>query len=399
MNVRSFTPRLCRRAAVVAMPLLIGLFTLSACGSDSGSSQAARSNDQTSTSSGIVAQAGADLAAGYAGTDRLLPSTGPTPQKGKKVVVVACGLAAEGCATGAKAMQEAGGLIGWDMSIVDGKFDPSKFTSAVRQAIAEKADGIILAGVDCAPVKSAVAEARAAGIAVLGVASLDCDDPSQGGGTPEFSGVLGFGKYTLASWSRDVVGKAIADYIIAKTDGHAMVIEMHEDDVAGLRYLAQGFEARMNECSTCTVWRVAFSGADLANGNLQSKAAAALVAHPDANAVVSPYDAAVLAGIGPAVQATGRHIILTGNEGLTPSIAEIRAGGPLTMVPGTPLRWVGWAAVDEMNRLLDHMPLVDEGLGLQLVDQEHPLPARYTFYDGNPKTDYVSAYKRLWGLP
>jgi len=377
-----------------------GAASASAPSSDTSSATASAAATDSAAAGGgdVVASATTDLQAAYAGLDRALPTSGPAPVKGTKVVVIPCSLAAEGCATAAQAEVEAGKLLGWDMSIIDGKFDPSNFVAGVRQAIAVGAKGIILDTIDCAPIKAAVQQAQAAGIKVLGVNSLDCDDPSQGGGQKLFAGTLGYGKYDIVSWNRDVVGKTIADYIIAKTKGQAKVIEMHEDDVAGLKYLAQGLDARLAQCTGCTVYRTAFLGTDLANGGVQSKAAAALVAHPDATVVVSPYDAAVLAGIGAAVKATGRPIIVTGNEGLKAAIAQIRAGGPLTMVPGTPLRWSGWAAVDAMIRLLAGQPLVDEGLGLQVVDTEHQLPAKYTFYDGNARTDYEPAYRKIWGV-
>ena len=397
------------RLAVVGMAAL-GL-AVSACGSSSpktaasstaapGAGSSASSGATPTSGSGssaIVTQAKAALVAGYAGTDRPLPTLAPTPKKGEKVVIVTCGLVAEGCATAASAEQEAGNLIGWHMSIFDGKLDPSQYVVGVRQAIAEGAQGIILNTVDCGTVKSAVQQARAQGIAVLGVESLDCNDPSQGSGQSLFSGTMGYGKYTIQTYNQDVLGPAIANYMIATTDGHAKVIEMHEDDVAGLVSLDKGFEARMAQCTTCVVYRTAFSGADLANGGLKSKAAAALVAHPDANAVYSPYDAAVLAGIGPAVKASGQKVIITGNEGITASITSMRAGGYPTMVPGTPLRWNGFAAIDEINRLLHHQPLVDEGIGYQIVDRAHMIPTRYKFYDGNTRTDYQAAYKKIWG--
>ena len=54
-----------------------------------------------------------------------------------------------------------------------------------------------------------------------------------------------------------------------------------------------------------------------------------LTQHPDANVVMAPYDAAILLGMGAAVQqanAQGRKLILLGGEGLPPNIKLIKSG-------------------------------------------------------------------------
>ena len=82
------------------------------------------------------------------------PTTGPAAQPNKKVVFLACGFEAEGCNLPAKAAAEAGEALGWEVKVVDGKFDPRIYSRTIQQAIDDDADGIILDAVSASSVAS-----------------------------------------------------------------------------------------------------------------------------------------------------------------------------------------------------------------------------------------------------
>jgi ribose transport system substrate-binding protein len=67
------------------------------------------------------------------------------------------------------------------------------------------------------------------------------------------------------------------------------------------------------------------------------------------------------------------------------------------MAAGVPAAWVGWAAIDGLNRVFNGKPQVSEGIGNQAIDKTKNLPTATPFYDGNPKSqDYRSVYEKLW---
>jgi ribose transport system substrate-binding protein len=136
------------------------------------------------------AQKQIDLA--YAGTDRDPPTSAPKPQRGKNVWIISPSQIGESASVATNAAKEAGELVGWKMTLYDAKGDPSNFSSGIRQAIAAKADGIILHAIDCAWVKQALVEAQAANVKTLAYYALDCDDPSVKG-EPLYSGSVNFG--------------------------------------------------------------------------------------------------------------------------------------------------------------------------------------------------------------
>ena len=349
----------------------------------------------------IVEEAEANLERNYAGTDRELPRDAPRPATGKKIWIVECSSAAEGCAAPARGAAEAAEALGWQATLVDGKLDPAAYNAAIRDAVAARADAIVLASVDCGLTKASLQAAKRAGITIAGLYGLDCDDRYAGGGERLFDAEILYddGK-TYGQWLPGPYAESAADYAIAKTGGKAKVLAMRENDVASVRHVSDGFERRMAECDSCETTVVEFTGADLVSGKLQAKVQTALTQHPEVDVVFSPYDAAVTLGIAAGVRASGRdkEIVLVGGEGFTPNIQMIRSGSGQDFAAGAPARWAGWAVVDQINRAFAGAPLVDQGIGLQSIDAEHNLPTRTPFYDGNARSDYEANFRRIWGL-
>jgi ribose transport system substrate-binding protein len=317
------------------------------------------------------------------------------------VWILSCSQAAPGCAVPATAAVAAGNALGWHMKVLDGKFDPATWNTLIRSAAAAKPDALILDAVDCAATQASLDAAKQAGVKIFGFYSFDCNDRYTGG-KPMFDASLDVGGSDYANFVENTFAKAQAAYAVAKTGGKANIIQFYETDVAVAHHIGDGYDHWIKAwCSSCTINKVPFTGADLISGKLQEKASAALTRYPTANVVAAPYDATILLGIGPAVaaaKASGRKIILTGGEGLAPNIALIKKGLQ-DFAAGVPTGWVGWASIDGVSRMLDGQPQVDEGLGNGAVDGTHNLPTKTPYYDGNAKSQgYRTAYLKLWGV-
>ena len=399
-----------RRSPALVLATTAALALLAACGgSDTETVDAAAGGGGGQGGGDVVAAAQAAVEENRQGTDRPLPDSAPEPVADANVWVISCLEAGEGCSAPAAGAKEAGEALGWDMTVFDGKGTPDVMAKGIRSAIADKADGIILDVVDCVAVKSPLEEAKKAGIKIFAHYSLDCDDPLLGGeGKPLFDAEIVYEEgLTYAEQVEDRYSKSVADYVIANTDGQAKVIQFVEDDILVGQHLYKGFAKHLEACEGCEIVKqVPFTLTDLATGQLQGKATAALTQNPDANVVYVPYDAALTLGIAQAVTASGRddELLVTGGEGLSPNVGFVREGKGQDMIAGAPARWVGWAAVDGMNRLLQDEPQVDAGIGFQTLDSESALPTETTFYDGNidesgkPKQDYEANYRKIWGL-
>jgi ribose transport system substrate-binding protein len=284
------------------------------------------------------------------------------------------------------------------MTLFDGQLDPSRFVSGIRQAIAAKADGIILDAIDCALVKQALVEARAAKTKTVAYYALDCDDPSVKG-EPLYDGNVNFGSDfgDYASLTR-AWGAVKADWIIVKTLGRAKVVQFKQDQFLVVKYIREGFEQELAKCTTCEMVKtVDFTLADL-GPMLQQKAQGALLQHPEANAVHVPYDTPMHLGIGAAVLESGRNdqLEVIAGEGFPSNIQLIRENRGQDAANAFPATWTGYAAVDTLNSIFHGQKPQDSGIGYKLIDREHNLPPPGKGYE--PEKDFKSAYRKAWGL-
>lgn len=347
----------------------------------------------------LLAEVKEKVEAAYKGNDRSPPSDVLKPKKGLNVWIISPGMIGESSSIPVKAAKEAGETVGWKMTIFDGKLDPSSYSTGIRQAVAAKADGIIVDAIDCAIIKQALQEAKDAKVKTIGFFNYDCDDPNLGGGQKMFDGMVNFGSQLgdYATLTRNF-GAVKADWIIHKTGGKAKLIQFKEDEFLVLKYIREGFEAEFAKCKTCQIVEtVDFTLADY-GPKLQQKAQAALLKHPEANAVHVPYDTPVHFGVGAALVESGRNdqLEVIGGEGFPSNIQLIHENKGQDAANAFPSEWTGWAAVDALNSVLQGQAPRDGGMGLKLIDREHNLPAPGKGYV--PGIDYRAAYKKAWGL-
>jgi ribose transport system substrate-binding protein len=383
-------PRSTTRPLTLVAAGLTASLVLAACGG-SGSSEEETDGAAPPPASGAAAPVvegakGADV--DYEGTLRE-PDATPRPiAKDKKVVIISAGQASISSSVPVGAAEEAAKAAGWTTEVYDAQLNPANAAGLVRQAIASGADGIILQAIDCPGVKGPLQEAKAKGIQVVGIYSFDCNDPLFKGNDPAlFSGAINYGAEAQAGIGAFTkkYGADQAKAVIAATGGKAKVVFFNSPTVTVLNYTGEGFKEEIKKCSECEiVAEVEFAGAEL-GPNLQQKATSALLQHPEANAVKSPYTSATLLGIAPAVVQSGR----------ANKLYVLRANQGVDAVNIAPSDWTGWAAVDTMNSLFTKKPIADSGLGWQLVDKENNLPASGPFA---PKVDFKSLYKKAWGV-
>jgi len=345
-----------------------------------------------------LAEIKAKVEAAYKGNERPPPTGGKKPEKGKKVWILSPGMIGESSSIPVNAAKQAGEAAGWKMTIFDGKLTPATFSAGIRQAIAAKADGIIIGGIDCAVIKQALVEARAAKIKTVGYYALDCDDPNFGGGEKLMDGQVNTGSQfgDFATLTKNF-GAVKADWIINQTGGKAKLIQFKEDEFLVLKYIREGFEEEFKKCKTCEIVEtVDFTLADY-GPKLQQKAQAALLKHPEANAVHVPYDSPLHFGIGGALVESGRNdqLEVIGGEGFPSNIQLIHENKGQDAACAFPSQWVGWAAVDSLNSIFHGEAPRDSGAGLKLIDRKHNLPASGKGYE--PATDFRAAYKAAWG--
>jgi ribose transport system substrate-binding protein len=239
-------------------------------------------------------------------------------------------------------------------------------------------------------------DARAAGIAVLGSEGLDCNED---GGDFDAYNVPFIPNETAKTWPdyfTQSEGAAMGQYAVAKTGGKGKVIVVA--DVAGFsKNVEAGQREAILSCKACSVVdTVHYTASQMSDGTLLAKFKAALAAHPEANAVVYPYDTVVsLGGLSSALVQAGRGDMTVVSEGgYATTMKLIRQGNSgLTAVLSADPGLIGWTAMDALNRYFQGTPAVPEGLGLRMVDHDHGASASGGYLS---PMDFRTAFKKAW---
>ncbi|WP_162249866.1 MULTISPECIES: sugar ABC transporter substrate-binding protein [unclassified Nocardioides] len=397
------------RRGIPAALLLVAVVAVAGCSSDS--SQGSSGTGSGSSGGFDAASIGiSTLPELYKGNESAPPADAPKPVAGKSIYWISCGQQAPNCAAKAVEGQKASEAMGWDFHLIDGNFGVAgAYANAIRTAIAAKADAIVEDAFPCSDVQQPLEEAKAAGIPVLGMDTIDCSDA---GGPSLFTAEM---KYNATEQSATDYwrgfGKYSAQYLINATGGQAKIINSPGTN-SQQQLLNDGFLAEIKKCSGCEVVdTLKWNTADFVpNGPWTSAFRSSLVKHPEATAVYVPFDgmAASLGG-SQAIRDAGKKICTgappygsdcvtaVGGLGTSETLDLVRGGQWTGDGSAYDSGWVAWGAVDELNRVFNDQPTVPEGIGFTTVDSQENLPAK----SGESFTtsfDFRSAYLKAWGV-
>lgn len=348
--------------------------------------------DTPSASAPAGGDAASALAAAYEGVVGAPPTEPVAVPSDITAWVVSCGELATTCAAPAAGAVDASEQIGWEASVCDGELNPNGWGSCIRQGIAAQADVIITIGQDCGAISGALQEAADAGITTVNVGGVDCTPSLYTANVTMLEG-FSYEEY----WSK--VGELQADWLIGQTDGAVKLLQVEFNDTQWGPIITEALEARLAECEGCSiVGTVQLANSDLATGTLPQKFSTALLQYADANAVAIPIDGWFLAGLGQAINASGRgetlHVV--GNFGSIPNWEVIRSAGGQDATVASAAEWNGWAGVDAALRSLAGQDILPAGIGLQVVDAENNLPDAGQPFSYTPTIDFQADYLSVW---
>ena len=390
------------RAGIV---LIAAVSTAAACSSSSKSSSGSSASSSASSSSTQTTASGLDaaiaaVAQAEKGTNRPVDPTSRPAAKGKHIAVISSGQASISSQVPSDGAVAAAKAAGWQVDLLDAKLNPANYPTLVRQAVASGVNGIVLDAIDCQTAQQPLAEAKAKGIVIVPIYAFDCNDAHAGAGSQGyFSSQINFGSKASADIDAfaESFGVDQANYVIADSQNTAKIIDIQDPEFTVLYYTLTGFDNTIKASGgSQVVSTLNITSADiLAPTKLVAKIQAEVLRHPEATWIKSPYTYATLLGIVPALAATPNiHLKVMGSEGFSPELDLIRAG-KVNAVNIISSNWVGWAAIDTMNSLFRKETPVDSGIGWELADATHNLPAKGEFL---PPVDYQAAYKKAWGV-
>jgi ribose transport system substrate-binding protein len=313
---------------------------LGGCGSSDSSSTATSGSTTAAPTDAAVAPAVAER---VASAEKPLttwpgPKTPVKVQPGKEVVVVTCGSQGIGCVRAAAGAAEAGKQMGWTVRTVDGKSDPSVWNSAIQDAVAAKADGIILDAVPPALVQNALAKAKSAGVPLVSVFNPVPEDPGS---------VFDYVRPDHAEQ-----GRLMADWVAADSSGKANVLVVRAPEFPELLERHEGFTKELaSACPGCKVaGTVDMTLATMAQ-RLPQAVISALQRNPDIDYIVAPIDSAATF-VSEGVRSAGKadKVKVSGYEGDPDAVARVRDGDVQAATIADPPEWMGWQAMDALAR-------------------------------------------------
>jgi ribose transport system substrate-binding protein len=199
-------------------------------------------------------------------------------------------------------------------------------------------------------------------------------------------------------------GADIADFVVSASKGNAHALFIDSPDIGDAVSEQNGFEAQLKKlCASCTVQSLEIPVANWAT-QITPTVSAALAGHPDINYVVPVFDTMEVY-VTPAIKAANatKRVKLASFNASEAQMTEMQTGAKPTWVAdgGYDLTWWGWAAMDDVYRVLLHKPaLPSEAVPLRFFTrasiQSYNVSGSQDPWYGDPK--YVSGFEKLWGV-
>jgi ribose transport system substrate-binding protein len=320
------------------------------------------------------------------------PTTPVTPPTTKfKVVGISCYSILHGCITPLVGAQHAAQALGWSMTILDGKGDPTVWAKDMDQAINSGANVIILGAVDGDLIKPQLAKAKAKGIIVVSTSNASAP------------GEQGFVLDTMVNMV--TVGKMLADWMIVQTGGKGPNLPYWDKEYESNNILMSGMLSELKLCTTCKIYTpVSFVGTQVGT-TLAPNVVARLRSHSDVKYISFTYDPA-LESVAPAIANAGmKNVHAVSELGDAVNLGFIASGKVQDADGAWDNEYEGWATIDQVLRIAAHQPLATtagparfkygENIPYVLLTKRNLPPAGKDYVSSIP---YVQEYKKLWGL-
>ena len=282
-------------------------------------------------------------------------------------------------------LEEAAAEAGIDVTIFDGQGDPNEWNLGVEQAIAQGADAIILQAVAPGAVSAPLADAAAAGIAVVDIFNGSFDQPLPPGVfahvAPDFraSGEL------MANWMLADSGCDVRAAIFG-----IRALPLHDDMMVAAEATIEAAcdcKAVLEDVDPTTI------GSDFA-----PNVSAVLGREGDINYLFPVWD-----GLMPLAKtaAEGFDVTFLGHDGVSSNLDDIRAGGPgAQSATGAfpPNEWIGWALLDQVGRALAGEEPLDWVVPHAAIDSGNVGPSNDQLGPYAEWANYRDAFREAWGL-
>lgn len=368
-------------ASTLLLSACAGPTTQEGTGGSGGTSNAATNlEDFTAQAEEIVAEASKTQ-------ENNAPTEGPAIVAGKKIAVLPCSMAAEGCSRPANAAVHAAEAAGWSADILDPGGDPSKQAALIDQAVATGYDAIVMTAVDVQPIRSSVQKAVDAGLLIGDFAASDVEgEPLLTTNVPLFPEDFFNAGYAMGAKMFLDQGADLKIVMLTGTEFGSI-----RERLAGTKAFVEDCKAAGGGCEILAEEN--FLVTDLVT-SLPGQTAAMVRSNPDANALWFGYDAGANFGI-QGLEDAKLEIDTYGFDANVANLQRIADGKGQIATAGSAMAWIGFGIIDNFNRVWAGEEVIDQGIKFKLLTKDN-LPADGGAWDGD--VDVEDTYKSFWGV-
>lgn len=285
-------------------------------------------------------------------------------------------------------MEQAAKMVGFEFKHWQTQLSPDQWVQGLNKAVQEKYDLVdLVGGLPPELIVPQIMEGRAKGLKVTTTHDYDVTQKA-----PDVLDGSAHSDYVT-------VGKLIAAWTIAKTDGHVNAVVFGPDEITPTVPLKTAIlDYFKQNCPGCKTTYINTPASEWAT-KIQPAIQGALLADPTINYVLPIYDSESQFAA-PAIVATGSKAKIVSYNG-TPFVLDmLRDGDIVEMNVGESLGWVGMAGIDNDMRILCGLKPVEKLNTPAFIFEKSNVatagkPA--TFNDGYGDA-HIAGFKALWGL-
>ena len=398
-----------KRRSVAAFATMLSVVCLAACGTQSSTqtsattvseanTEAVESETETETEGGdssdlstIISEAVERNASRTGIQDAWTgPTSGPAAVADKTIVCINADSANAVEAMWGEAVQTACERIGWNCTVLDGKGTVQGQTSAINQAVAMGADGIVTSA-DAEALQAVIVEAENAGVPTVGIHATNTIGPDESLHLT----------YNIASDATQI-GYALADYAIAESKGEGRVIILYDAQYAIARQKMEAMKERIESVESMELLDVVNTPLGEVSTNMPQLASSWISQYGTEKPIYVLsiadlyYDYVTptlrTGGIDPA------SVILVGSDGTTAAYSRIRSGDYQAVTVPEPGTMFGFMAVDALNRYFAGEEQYIFSPDVYLVTAENVDSEGGEEDMFIPSNNFADEYAKIWGV-
>jgi ribose transport system substrate-binding protein len=387
-------------AIIVAAALLLSACSTSTSGSGSTTASPAAGGGTCSTGS-TTGETAAVAAAQKIVNKASLPVTkwdgptsGPKAHSGTSVVYIASNASNTGDTTPYTGLKQAAAVLGWKLTFIDGQGSTSANLSALSQAIALHPSAIVVSSFDASSSEPLFAQAKAAGIPVIGNHTGNNAGPQSN--APALFTNITSDPVTIAKVAADcaiVASKGTAGVTIAGCGAEFSICQVKQD----------AMKNAVEACSGCTVLAdetfpfedISQQEPGVATADYQ-KYGSKLTYMLSINDLY--WDSAIPALQAAGVSKSGPPLMIAAGDGSPAAFSRIRKGEFQIATVAEPLLEHGWQMADEVNRAINHQSPSTFVTYPRLVTKENVNLEGGNKGTFDPANNYRKQYEKIWGL-